>query len=138
MTQQHTIIPDEQRPLIMVVDDDFSARLQLRFTLENAGYEVVEADSGEAALELFTEQPPALIFLDIIMPDIDGFETCRRLRNTVGGEHTPIVMVTGLEDSETITRAFDAGATDFVSKPLKHAGARLPRSLLAALGIYSP
>ena len=118
MTQRHTIIPDEQRPLIMVVDDDFSARLQLRFTLENAGYEVVEADSGEAALELFTEQPPALIFLDIIMPDIDGFETCRRLRKTVGGEHTPIVMVTGLEDSETITSAFDAGATDFVSKPL--------------------
>nr|WP_320011775.1 EAL domain-containing protein [uncultured Desulfobulbus sp.] len=118
MTQQHTIIPDEQRPLIMVVDDDFSARLQLRFTLENAGYEVVEADSGEAALELFAEQPPALIFLDIIMPDIDGFETCRQLRKTAGGEHTPIVMVTGLEDSETITSAFDAGATDFVSKPL--------------------
>jgi len=117
MTRQ-TIIPDEHRPLIMVVDDDFSARLQLRFTLENAGYEVVEAASGEEALSLFVQQPPALLFLDIIMPDIDGFETCRRLRQTVGGEHTPIVMVTGLEDANTITSAFDAGATDFISKPI--------------------
>lgn len=105
-------------PLIMVVDDDFAARLQLRFTLENAGYSVVEADSGEEALRLFGEAPPQLIFLDIIMPKMDGFATCRALRQTPGGEHTPVVMVTGLEDAETITTAFDAGATDFISKPI--------------------
>ena len=118
MTRQTTIIADEKRPQIMVVDDDFSARLQLRFTLENAGYEVIEAGSGEEALERFGEHPPELIFLDIIMPEIDGFETCRRLRRIPGGEHTPVVMVTGLEDAETITCAFDAGATDFISKPI--------------------
>lgn len=105
-------------PLIMVVDDDFAARLQLRFTLENAGYLVVEADSGEEALRLFGEAPPQLIFLDIIMPQMDGFATCRALRQAPGGEHTPVVMVTGLEDAETITTAFDAGATDFISKPI--------------------
>jgi len=102
----------------MVVDDDFSARLQLRFTLENAGYDVVEAASGEEALACFGDHPPELILLDIIMPDIDGFETCRRLRRHPGGEHTPIVMVTSLEDSETINSAFDAGATDFITKPI--------------------
>ncbi|MDD2463022.1 MAG: EAL domain-containing protein [Desulfobulbus sp.] len=118
MTEQATIITDEKRPLIMVVDDDFSARMQLRFTLENAGYEVVEAGCGEEALARFGEQPPELIFLDIIMPDMDGFATCRCLRQIPGGEHTPVVMVTGLEDAETITSAFDAGATDFISKPI--------------------
>ncbi|MGE4559026.1 MAG: putative bifunctional diguanylate cyclase/phosphodiesterase [Desulfobulbus sp.] len=118
MTEQTTSSPYERRPMIMVVDDDFSARLQLRFTLENAGYDVIEAGSGEEALRHFGEQPPELILLDIIMPDMDGFTTCRRLRQTPGGEHTPVVMVTGLEDAETITNAFDAGATDFISKPI--------------------
>jgi diguanylate cyclase (GGDEF)-like protein len=113
----HTMSNDK-RSLILVVDDDFAARLQLRFTLENAGYEVVEAGSGEEALDRFIEMPPSLIFLDIIMPDMDGFTTCRRLREAPGGEHTPVVMVTGLEDAETITQAFDAGATDFISKPI--------------------
>ncbi|MGD9949003.1 MAG: putative bifunctional diguanylate cyclase/phosphodiesterase [Desulfobulbus sp.] len=118
MIEQATIIADARRPLIMVVDDDVSARLQLRFTLENAGYAVVEAANGEEALARFGEQPPVLVLLDIIMPDMDGFETCRRLRQTPGGEHTPVVMVTGLEDPETITSAFDVGATDFISKPI--------------------
>jgi diguanylate cyclase (GGDEF)-like protein len=102
----------------MVVDDDFAARLQLRFTLENAGYSVIEAGSGAEALDLFTRQPPDLLFLDVIMPGLDGFATCRQLRRIRGGEHFPIVMVTGLEDAETITSAFDAGATDFISKPI--------------------
>jgi diguanylate cyclase (GGDEF)-like protein len=118
MITQTASITGPQRPLIMVVDDDFAARLQLRFTLENAGHGVIEAGSGEEALDQFLEQPPDLIFLDIIMPGMDGFETCRRLRQTPGGEHTPVVMVTGLEDAETITQAFDAGATDFIGKPI--------------------
>nr|WP_321466695.1 EAL domain-containing protein [uncultured Desulfobulbus sp.] len=118
MSEPTPIPSDERRPLILVVDDDFAARLQLRFTLENAGYEVVEAGSGEEALARFGDQPPELILLDIIMPDMDGFATCRRLRQTPGGEHTPVVMVTGLEDAQTITSAFDAGATDFISKPI--------------------
>jgi len=109
---------DDRMPLIMVVDDDLSARLQLRFTLENSGYSVVEAASGEEALTLFARQPPDLILLDIIMPGMDGFTACRSLRQLPGGEHTPIVMVTGLEDAKTITSAFDAGATDFTSKPI--------------------
>ncbi len=118
MTEPTSLCDLDHQPLIMVVDDDFAARLQLRFTLENAGYTVVEADSGEEALRLFVQQQPQLILLDIIMPEMDGFATCRQLRRTPGGEHTPVVMVTGLEDAETITCAFDAGATDFISKPI--------------------
>ncbi len=116
--KQPTRQPHEKQPLILVVDDDFSTRLQLRLSLENAGYAIVEAGSGEEALARFSEHRPELILLDILMPGMDGFTTCTRLRQMVGGEHTPVVMVTGLEDAETITKAFDAGATDYVCKPI--------------------
>ena len=116
------IINDSQhppvKPVVMVVDDDFSARLQVRFTLENAGFEVIEAASGQEALDLCSKSQPDLILLDVIMPEMDGFATCRALRTLPGAAHIPVVMVTGLEDTETITQAFNAGATDFVSKPI--------------------
>ncbi len=107
-----------KKPVVMIVDDDFSARLQVRFTLENEGFEVIEAASGQEALGLFRENQPDLVLLDVIMPDMDGFATCQALRILPGGSHLPVVMVTGLDDTETITQAFDAGATDFVSKPI--------------------
>jgi diguanylate cyclase (GGDEF)-like protein len=107
-----------KKSVVIVVDDDFSVRMQLRFAFENAGHEVVEAASGQEALDLFRKSPPDLILLDVIMPEMDGFDTCRMLRSLPGGTHTPVVMVTGLEDTETITQAFEAGATDFISKPI--------------------
>ena len=110
--------PSHPQSLVMVVDDDFSARMQLRFALENTGHQVVEAASGREAADLFRQSPPDLVLLDVIMPELDGFDTCRLLRGVQGGAHTPVVMVTGMEDTETITRAFEAGATDFISKPI--------------------
>ena len=107
-----------QKPMILIVDDDFAARLQTKFTLENEGFDVVEAESGAEAIVLFRNNPIELVLLDVIMPEMDGFETCRKVRSLQGGVHTPIVMVTGLEDAGTITEAFDAGATDFISKPI--------------------
>jgi diguanylate cyclase (GGDEF)-like protein len=110
--------PPGQNPLIFVVDDDLSARLQTRFSLENEGLTIVEAAGGTEALACFAEHPADLVLLDVIMPDMDGFATCRAIRRLPGGAHVPIVMVTGLEDTETINAAFDAGATDFISKPI--------------------
>jgi PAS domain S-box-containing protein len=107
-----------QKSVVMVVDDDFSARMHLRFTLENAGHEVVEAAGGQETLDLFKKSPPDLILLDVIMPEMNGFDTCRMLRGLPGGAHTPVVMVTSMEDADTITQAFEAGATDFISKPI--------------------
>lgn len=103
---------------ILVVDDDYAARLQVKFTLENVGFTVLEAKNGEDALDTFSSHAPCLILLDVIMPGLDGFATCRAIRQLPGGKHVPVVMVTALEDEETITKAFDAGATDFVSKPI--------------------
>ena len=105
-------------PVVMVVDDDFSARLQMRFSLENEGFAVVEAESGLEALDYFRKKPVDIVLLDVLMPGIDGFMTCREIRSLPDGLHLPVVMITGLEDDETITQAFDAGATDFIIKPL--------------------
>ena len=110
--------PHQPKAVVMVVDDDFSARLQMKFTLENDGFTVIEAASGRDAIDHFRKKPVDLILLDVIMPDMDGFKTCREIRNLPGGAHTPVVMVTGLEDAQNITQAFDAGATDFISKPI--------------------
>ena len=110
--------PSPETPVVMIVDDDFSARLQVRFTLENAGFEVMEAASGQEALDLWSTRQPDLILLDVIMPDMDGFATCRALRTLPGAAHLPVVMVTGLEDTETIIQSFNAGATDFIIKPI--------------------
>ena len=108
----------ENKYLVMVVDDDFALRLPIKLTLENANFSVIEAKDGQGAIDKFERQKPDLILLDVIMPEIDGFETCRKIRNLPGGRHVPIIMVTSLEDVETIDSAFQAGATDFIVKPI--------------------
>lgn len=107
-----------RNPLIQVVDDDATMRLLMRATLEKSGFRVTESECGEDAIAAFGKLHPDAILLDVMMPGMDGFQTCRALRGLPGGEHTPILMVTGLEDVESIHRAFDAGATDFVTKPI--------------------
>lgn len=106
------------QPVVLVVDDDPFSRLQMKFALENTGMTVVEAASGREAIQLFTIHWPGLVLLDFVMPEMDGYETCREIRMLPGGSLTPVVIVTGNEDANTIVRAFEAGATDFISKPI--------------------
>ena len=96
--------------------------------------EVVEACCGPDALELFSSTQPDLVLLDVVMPDMDGFEVCARLRAMPGGAEVPILVMTGLDDSGSIDRAYEAGATDFVTKPVNHVllGHRLRYLLRAA------
>lgn len=105
-------------PLVLVVDDDSNTRLLTRTALEPHGFRVAEAPDGAAALALCQKVLPDLVLLDVIMPGLDGYQTCAALRQLPGGEQLPIIMVTGLEDWEAISRAFQSGATDFVTKPL--------------------
>jgi diguanylate cyclase (GGDEF)-like protein len=107
--------------LIQIVDDDAFMRLLMRATLEKSGFRVAESSCGKAAVTAFAELQPQAVLLDVMMPDMDGFETCRALRRRPGGEHTPILMVTGLDDVESIHKAFEAGATDFITKPVNRA-----------------
>lgn len=109
---------DQTKGLILIVDDDTSMRMLMRASLQQAGYEVAEAENGRLALEQFNNLRPDAVLLDVMMPELDGFETCSALRKLPGGEHTPVLMVTGLDDAESIHRAFEAGATDFITKPI--------------------
>ncbi len=104
--------------LVLIVDDDESMRMLLRASIERGGFDVVQASGGEEAVELFNRSKPDAVLLDVVMPEIDGFETCATLRRQPGGEHVPILMVTGVDDLASITRAYEVGATDFVSKPI--------------------
>ena len=105
-------------PLVMVVDDDRAVRLLARETLEHSGLIVWEAETGEQALEAFAEQVPDIVLLDVIMPGLDGFTVCSAIRGTEAGRDTPVLMMTALDDLESIESAYRAGATDFITKPI--------------------
>ena len=105
-------------PLVMVVDDDHAVRLLARETLEFSGFTVWDAESGEQALEAFEEKVPDIVLLDVVMPGIDGFSVCSAIRGTDFGRDTPVLMMTGLDDVESIECAYRAGATDFITKPI--------------------
>jgi diguanylate cyclase (GGDEF)-like protein len=106
------------KPLVLIVDDDDTMRLLMREALEQSGFSVEEAESGSEALAIFDRARPDIVLLDVMMPEMDGFATCSRLRERSGGEHVPVLMVTALDDAESISRAYDAGATDFIAKPI--------------------
>ena len=89
-----------------------------RDALEQAGFEVAEAGDGEEGLCLFRERAPDLVLLDIEMPKLDGFNVCEEIRQSDQGARTPVLMITGLDDLDSIRRAYEAGATDFASKPV--------------------
>ncbi len=105
-------------PLILVVDDDRMVRLLARQALEQAGFVVEEAENGSVALAQFDCLNPDLVLLDVVMPILDGFETCSQIRHRAGGRRVPILMTTASDDVESIHRAFEVGATDFINKPL--------------------
>ncbi len=105
-------------PLVLVVDDDTTSRMLMRRTLEKAGFSVAEAGNGLEALASFERMPPEIILLDVEMPELDGFATCRRIRALPNGGHLPILMVTGRDDVHSVNAAYEAGATDFTSKPI--------------------
>ncbi len=109
---------DREDDIILVVDDDPTLRMLMRATLEKAGFEVAEAADGEEALRKFIKHQPAVILMDVEMPKLNGFEACKRIRADAVGAHVPILMVTGLEDIQSIHRAYGAGATDFLPKPI--------------------
>ncbi|HBG07815.1 MAG: diguanylate cyclase [Geobacteraceae bacterium GWC2_58_44] len=103
--------------VVLIVDDDFTTRLLTREVLEQAGLTVHETDDGSHALALFDRITPDLVLLDVMMPGTDGFTVCGQIRKHPAGQNTPILMMTGLDDVESIRRAYEAGATDFITKP---------------------
>ena len=98
------------------MDDDPGARLLVGTALEMAGFRVIAAADGPAALAQFREQAADCVVLDVVMPGMSGFEVCSALRAMPECRHVPILMQTSLDDMESVNRAYNAGATDFSSK----------------------
>ena len=130
-------LPPTHQDLILVVDDDPTLRMLVRAALEQAGYVVEEATDGWQALQQFIRHKPAAIMMDVDMPGMNGFDACIRIREDAVGAHIPILMVTGLEDVESVNRAYAVGATDFIPKPINWALlAHRIRYVLRASGTY--
>jgi diguanylate cyclase (GGDEF)-like protein len=108
----------EQRTKILIVDDDEVERALAGAEFEDEGLEVFEASSGAEALELFQREQPSIVMLDLVMPHMDGYETCSELRRRAAGADLLVLVATSLDDPESIERAYRAGATDFIAKPL--------------------
>ena len=102
---------------ILVADDDHTARLLMQAALEKSGFEVCLAVDGDDALNQFRAQSIDLVMLDVEMPGLNGYQVCTQLRSEIGND-VPILIVTGMDDLESVEQAFDAGATDFISKPI--------------------
>ncbi len=105
---------------ILLVDDDPAFRLITSASLREAGFTVEEATTGAEALEMIGRSRPELILLDALMHEMDGFELCRRLQEDPETRQIPVLMVTGLEDTESVNRAFQAGAAGFITKPVNY------------------
>jgi diguanylate cyclase (GGDEF)-like protein len=117
----------QTHPTAIIADDEDLGRLLLAATATASGLEPLAFDNGLAALEAALTREVAIVLLDVDMPGMDGYTVCRRLRADARFASVPIVMVTGHEDAAAVSRAFEAGATDFVSKPVNWA--LLPRRL---------
>ena len=99
--------------LILVVDDELVNRLYIKKALENEGYAVLTAENGQQALEMVKKHTFSLIVMDVMMPVMGGYDACMALREQENKLNVPIIMLTALDDIESVEKSFDAGATDF-------------------------
>ena len=111
--------PGPQRPVVLVVDDAPSSLGVLCDTLESAGYTVLVASDGETALQRLELVTPDAILLDGLMPGLSGFETCRRIKDTPGWAHIPVIFMTGLSETQHVVEGFACGGVDYVVKPIR-------------------
>ena len=103
---------------ILIVDDDSEFREIARLSLSKNGYDILEAGGGREAIDLARKVQPALILLDILMPGLDGYETCRQLKTNPATSHIPIIILTALADPLASYKARQAGADDCIAKPV--------------------
>jgi two-component system sensor histidine kinase/response regulator len=127
----------DKLPRVLIIDDDPSARDTLEALLYREGYELLFATGGIDALQRMKELAPDVILLDVMMPQMTGFELCQYLKNSSEFRHIPIILLTVLDGSEALVRGLNAGADEFVSKPVNshELGARI-RSMLRIKAQY--
>ena len=114
------IIKNDKQPLLVLIVDDVPDNLAvLHDALDESGYTVLVANNGKAALAVAAEAEPDVILLDAVMPEMDGFEVCKKLKASNKTSHIPVIFMTGLTETEHVVAAFEAGGTDYVAKPVR-------------------
>ena len=109
----------KEPPLILIADDDQSTRILLRLILKKDGYQVIEVENGKECLSAWQKHQPDMILLDAMMPVLNGFDCCEQLNQIEASElKIPVLMITGLNDKESVDRAFSVGAMDYITKPI--------------------
>ena len=103
---------------VLIVDDDAGSRLLMRRALERGGFVISEAADGMAAVAAVEAGECNAVLMDVEMPAMNGYEACKAIRSRPGGAHLPIMMVTGRDDVASINQSYQAGATDFLAKPI--------------------
>ena len=119
-----------QKSRILIVDDAETHRFMLRNIIMDMGYQPVLAESGTQALKVFPRCDPRLVLLDVSMPEMDGYEVCRRLKEDPDMRDVPVIFVSAFENPEDIAKVFEAGAADYVTKPF------VPEIVKARVGVY--
>ena len=109
---------DQTLSTILIVDDDLFMRRLLRILLESAQYRVIETEDGQQGLNAYQLHHPDIVLMDAQMPGMDGFTCCSKLKELPNGTYTPVLMVTGLDDANSVNLAFDVDAADYITKPI--------------------
>ncbi|MEI6045803.1 MAG: response regulator [Chloroflexota bacterium] len=102
---------------VLVAEDEKDIRRLVVFTLQRAGFELIEAENGREALELAIEHNPAVILLDVMMPYMDGYEVCRKLRENPSTAHTPVLFLSAKGQHYEVSEGLGAGASGYIVKP---------------------
>ena len=119
MNEHLTPVPAEDAGRILLVDDDATSLDVLRETLAGPNYRLFVARNGEDALKIARRAKPLLILLDVVMPGIDGYETCRRLKDDPDTRDAAVIFLSALSDPKEKVRGFEVGAVDFLTKPVQ-------------------
>lgn len=107
------------KPVVLVTDDSVSTVMVLREVLEQSGLQVIGVHDGASALARMEQQTPDLVLLDVVMPGLDGYEICRRMKASPRLRQVPVIFMTGLTDEKSKLECFDAGGVDYIAKPLQ-------------------
>lgn len=108
---------NKEKPLILIVDDNPQNIQFLAGVLTERGYELGMAQNGTKAIEFVKDRAPDLILLDIMMPGMDGYEVCERLKNDLNVKHIPVIFLSAKSETEDIVKGFEVGGVDYVTKP---------------------
>jgi DNA-binding response OmpR family regulator/DNA-binding CsgD family transcriptional regulator len=113
------VLNRQQSSVVLIVDDVMDNLAVLHDALDESGFIVLVANNGKVAIERAEAAQPDIILLDAMMPEMDGFEVCRKLKANIKTSHIPVIFMTGLTESEHVVAAFQAGGTDYVTKPVR-------------------